>query len=193
MKSHEIPAISPRFQLFLDPTVPSWSRLLALGTYCLGLSQTATTLTLPGAALRDIPWIQTWHWNIHRLQMIFSSEISICFPGIFQQVTFDYWRVERYFSCQPWLTRSFPASRGSPTGPRPFLGAKSQVDLPLIPVTARSDWCQGFEHLTCLQRLDLVECRFVNDEACETLGPGKGRDPGWKKQGLAPRFVVKIS
>ena len=71
--------------------------------------------------------------NIHRLQMIFSSEISICFPGIFQQVTFDYWRVERYFSCQPWLTRSFPASRGSPTGPRPFLGAKSQVDLPLIP------------------------------------------------------------
>lgn len=44
-----------------------------------------------------------------------------------------------------------------------------QVDLPLIPVTARSDWCQGFEHLTCLQRLDLVECRFVNDEVLDLI------------------------
>ena len=45
------------------------------------------------------------------------------------------------------------------------LSLSVQVDLPLIPVTARSDWCQGFDHLTSLQRLDLVECRFVNDEA----------------------------
>ena len=191
MKSHEIPAISPRFQLFLDPTVPSSSRLLALGTYCLGLSQTATTLTLPGARL--------WHMldsNVALEHTSFTDDFFQWNLHIGDFPASHIWLLEgREIYWMPTVThtfRSFPASRGSPTGPVP-LGAKSQVDLPLIPVTARSDWCQGFEHLTCLQRLDLVECRFVNDEACETLGPGKGRDPGWKKQGLAPRFLVKIS
>eukprot|EP00435_Cladocopium_sp_Y103_P030476 s1393_g7.t1 len=48
-----------------------------------------------------------------------------------------------------------------------------QVDLPLIPVTARSAWCQGFEHLGSLQRLDLVECRFVNDEVLDLIFAGR--------------------